>query len=119
MNRTKRSFNGLAATAFFVGSIALSTLAAFATATDYEIANGLDPVTLGQAPGSYTGGTLLPGEYFPTLAAFAAATTDEEITNGLDPITTGQVIGDFPGGKVLPGEYLPGEGFVLTAERKR
>jgi hypothetical protein len=117
MNHSKRFLGGLAISVAFAASFAFQQ--ARAAASDEEIANGLDPVTTGQVLGNYAGGTLLPGEYFPTLPKFAATTTDEEIANGLDPITTGQVIGNFQGGKVLVGEYLPPAESVLTAERKR
>jgi hypothetical protein len=85
---------------------------------DEEIANGLDPITLGQASGNYAGGTLIAGEYCPRCLAGVAQATDEEIANGLDPITTGQEIGNFPGGTVLADEHVPYPEPEMTAERK-
>lgn len=61
MNDAKRSFSGLAVTVFFVAAIAIPPQARSA-AINEEIANGLDPVTTGQAPGNYAGGTLLSRE---------------------------------------------------------
>ena len=92
-------------------SIAISALilgSGMASADD-DIANGLDPLTTGQVMGRYAGGTLLPGEYFPTLEEFRSPqiASDEDIANGLDPLTTGQVVGLYAGGTLLPGEYFP------------
>lgn len=89
-------------------AVALATpLTAASAPTDEEIANGLDPLTLGQVIGSYPGGKVLAGEYLPTGRPTVARTADEEIALGLDPLTLGQEIGSFPGGTVLSGEYLP------------
>jgi hypothetical protein len=117
MNHSKRFLGGLAVGVAFAASLAFQQ--ARAAASDEEIANGLDPITTGQAPGNYAGGSLLAGEYFPVLAKSADAERDEEIANGLDPITTGQAMGNFQGGKVLLGEYLPPEERVVTAKRKQ
>jgi len=67
--------------------------------------------------GNYAGGTLLPGEYFPTLAEFESTqvVSDEDIANCLDPLNTGQVMGLYPGGVALQGEVVPYD-YVQTAE---
>ncbi|HET7763790.1 MAG TPA: hypothetical protein VFK92_01725 [Burkholderiales bacterium] len=106
MKSMQRFLAQISIPAFFAAALAMP-LAAVSAPSDEEIANGLDPLTTGQVVGSYPGGKLLDGEYFPSGRPSLAQATDEEIALGLDPITLGQEIGRFSGGTVLSGEYVP------------
>jgi hypothetical protein len=118
MKDSKRAFLRFAVPVAVAAALAVSIVARSAS-VDADIANGLDPVTLGLEIGNYPGGTVLAGEYFPGRPETYARATDEQIANGLDPITTGDAIGNYPGGALLAGEHLPGRESILTAERAR
>jgi hypothetical protein len=61
---TQRLFIRTAASALLALALA-APLEAVSAPSDEEIANGLDPITLGQAIGNFAGGTVLTGEYLP------------------------------------------------------
>jgi hypothetical protein len=89
-----------------------------AMAASDDVANGFDPVTMGEVAGLYNG-DLLPGEHVPTLADAEAIERAIEIANGTDPLTMGQVIGNYAGGTILVGETVPyASSRTQTAERK-